>query len=178
MGVKGRRIRRDLEEPALLGNIEDIIQKAKIKGFINNYTVDIESIVKGHGLEIKMEDLPSSISGYLRKIDNKWIIGVNINHHKKRQRFTIAHEFAHYILHRRDGGYFEDTTFFRHENDSSLEYKANEFAAEILMPPDLISTAFDNGIKRIIDLADSFSVSVQAIKFRAKDLGYGIKSNG
>jgi len=178
MGVKGRRIRRNIEEPTLLGNINDIIHKAKSKGFVNKYTVDIEAIVKSHGLEIKLEELPSSVSGYLKKLDDKWVIGVNINHHIKRQRFTIAHEFAHYILHRQEGGYFEDTIFFRHENDSSLEYKANEFASELLMPDELLNTALEKGTKKIVDLAESFVVSVQAIKFRARDLGYSIKTNG
>lgn len=177
MGVKGIRTRRNIKEPPLLGNIENIIREAKNRGFVKKYTVDVEALVRGHGIEIRMEDLQSSISGYLKKINNKWVIGVNKNHHKKRQRFTIAHEFAHFCLHKTDGGYFEDTTFFRHENDSSLEYKANEFAAELLMPEDLISHAIDEGIKRLVDLAESFCVSVQAIKFRAKDLGYSIRAN-
>ena len=177
MGVLGRRINKKLDEPTLLGSISDIIKDAMINGFIKEFTVDIEAIVKKNGLKIVRDDLPSAISGYLKKVDDEWVIGVNKNHHPHRQRFTIAHEFAHYCLHKRDGSYFEDTTFFRKENDSSIEFKANEFAAELLMPAELIHKAIKK-TKKIVDLAELFKLSVQALKLRAKELGYNIKTNG
>ncbi len=177
MSVKGRRIIKDINEETLLGDIKGILEEAKNKGFIKGYEIDIEAIVKNKGLKIVREDLPSSISGYLKHDENSWLIGVNKNHSLNRQRFTIAHEFAHYCLHRREGSYFEDTTFFRREKDTSLEYKANEFAAEILMPEELMRDAMSKGVKKIIELSNRFSISVQAIKFRGMELGYHIKSN-
>ena len=114
MGVLGRRIKNNLEdEPTLLGDIDAIIQKAKNKGMISNYVVDIKAIVEDEGIKIKKEDLPSSFSGYLKKNSNNWIIGVNKNHSDKRQRFTITHEFAHYILHRKDD---QDALLWRRYN--------------------------------------------------------------
>lgn len=181
MGVKGRRIKKNLkDEPTLLTGIEDIIKKAKEEGLIDNYHTDIEKIVKQNGLIVKREEMESAKSGYLKNINGKWVIGINSKHHSKRQRFTIAHEFAHYILHIRDSnkGYYEDNTFFRFENDSSLEYKANEFAAQILMPQELVEDAIRTKSKKITELADLFDVSVQALKFRLQDLGYNIKSHG
>ncbi|MDR3596874.1 ImmA/IrrE family metallo-endopeptidase [Clostridium sp.] len=177
MSVKGFRVKKTVHEPALLGNLNNIIQEAKRKGLISGYKVDIKAIIQDNGLIFEESDLPSSISGYLKYLDGKWIIGVNKNHNSKRQRFTIAHEFGHYILHRREGTAFEDTTFFRKSNESSIEYKANEFAAEILMPEEMIKKAIQNGIKKIDELAEQFGVSVQAIKYRANELGYYIRSS-
>ena len=177
MGVKGKRKKKGLGEPTLLGNIDDIIKNAMDKNFVEGYKVSISDIIKEENMTIVKEDLPSSVSGYLKQIEGKWVIGVNKNHHTKRQRFTIAHEFAHYCLHRNANNYFEDTTFFREKNDTSIEYNANQFAAELLMPEDLFKEAVKKGIDKIKDLAEAFDVSALAIKYRASSLGFNIKSN-
>ena len=178
MGVKGKRSLKLSDEPTLLRNIEDIISKAREKGFINNYQVDIKEIVKSHGVILREESMPSSLSGYLRFIDQKWVIGVNSKHHPKRQRYTIAHEFAHYILHRDDRGEFEDEEiYFRSDKTSSIEFKADEFAGEILMPDDLFRHAIKNGLKQIEELANAFNVSTLAVKVRAQMLGFKMKAN-
>lgn len=177
MSVKGFRTKKSIHEPALLGNIKNIILEAQKKGYISGNKINIRSIVKDNDITIEELDLPSSISGHLKFVNGKWIIGVNKNHNIKRQRFTIAHEFGHYILHRREGTVYEDTTFFRKSNDSSIEYKANEFAAEILMPEEMLKNAVHKGIKKISELADEFGVSVQAVKYRASELGYYIRSS-
>jgi len=176
MGVKGRRIKKDIGEPTLLGDIYDIIEEAKNKRYISEYRVDVESLMNEYKIEVVKENLPSTISGYLKKEGDIFVIAVNKKHHIKRQRFTIAHEFAHFCLHQEDDEYFEDTTFFRKEDDSSLEYKANEFAAELLMPEELFRDAINSGMVKFNDLANAFDVSVLAIKYRAKSLGYNIKS--
>lgn len=178
MSVKGFRVKRTIQEPALLGNIDSIIQEARKNNFIVGNKVDIKAIVKENGIEIQEIILPSAISGILKCENEKWIICVNKNHHYKRQRFTIAHEFGHYVLHRKEGTVYEDTTFFRNNNKSSIEYKANEFAAELLIPEDLLKSAIKNGITKITELAEEFCVSVQAVRFRATELGYNIRSNG
>ena len=178
MGVRGIRSRKYIDEPTLLNDIKDIIAKAKEEGFVSGYEVDIRKIVKQNDVEIREEDLSSSYSGYLKYIDGKWVIGVNKNHHPKRKRFTIAHEFAHYCLHRDERGSFMDKEiYFRKSNESSIEFKADEFASELLMPEDLFKDALKSGIKKIKDLADSFNVSTQAIKHKATNLGYKMKTD-
>lgn len=175
MGVKGIRKSNDVNEPTLLGNINSILQKALRDGLFRNYSLDIEALVKNEGIIVKYSVLPSSVSGYLKEIDGNWTIVINEVHHPKRQRFTIAHEFAHYCLHRKNNDYFEDTTFFRKSNDATIEYKANEFAAELLMPENMFRTLIEGGTKKIVELANLFDVSTEAIKYRAKAIGYNIK---
>jgi Zn-dependent peptidase ImmA (M78 family) len=177
MGVKGRRIVKNVNEPTLLGNIDDIIAKAKEDGFVNDCIVDIESIVKKENIDIKKEDLPSSISGYLIKINGRWTIGINKNHHVHRQRFTIAHEFAHYCLHKTDNDYFEDEVFFRDDVQTSIEYAANTFASILLMPNDLIAKVIKDGLISLKKLAAKFDVSTLAVKNRVLNLGYKLAND-
>jgi Zn-dependent peptidase ImmA (M78 family) len=177
MGVRGRRIVKDVDEPTLLGNIDDIIKNAKKAGFIKNNKVDIYSIVKDQGIIIREEVLPNSKSGYLAFIDGFWIICVNKNHSPRRKRFTIAHEFAHYCLHRSEKNYFVDTVFFRDDNLTSIEYAANSFAAKLLIPDDFIIESINKGILSLVDLANRFDVSLLALKNRIVGLGYKLEDD-
>lgn len=117
----------------------------------------------------------NEVSGILRKSINKnkepeWTIYVNKNHHVNRQRFTIAHELAHYFLHRNDGNAFIDDIFFRSRctgNEAlKKEWQANEFAAAILMPRHKIEEFLSAGIKNIEELAAKFQVSTLAMRFQ------------
>jgi Zn-dependent peptidase ImmA (M78 family) len=177
MGVKGRRIITGIEEPTLLGDIDSIINDARTRGFISDYLVNIEAIIKSFDIAILKEDLPSTISGYLKKFGDKWTIGINKNHHIRRQRFTLAHEFAHFCLHRSDNGFFEDTIFFRDENLTSIEYAANTFAANLLMPEEAVRNLIRSGIVTIKDLSEKFNISTLAMKNRVISLGYKIKDD-
>ena len=70
---------------------------------------------------------------------------------------------------------FEDTTFFRNTDNTSIEYSANEFAANLLMPEDQVKKRIDAGVKNIETLAEFFNVSLAAIKYRVVSLGYKLK---
>ena len=109
-------------------------------------------------------------------VDGQWVIGVNRLHNPKRQRFTIAHELGHYYMHKEKNVDFEDTTFFRNNDSTSIEYSANEFAANLLMPEDRVKAAIKSGVKSIEKLSTIFNVSVAAIKYRVVALGYKLKS--
>ena len=82
-----------------------------------------------------------------------------------RDRFTLAHELGHFLLHHR-----EHIRLARLENGSKIEafrdpeWQANTFAAELLMPLGLIDTEEQRAI------ADEFGVSLQAASIRAKKI--------
>lgn len=177
MGVKGRRIVNNINEPTLLGNIDSIIANASKDGFIQGYNVNIESIIQQQNIQIKRVDLPSSTSGYLTKENDAWIIGINKNHHHHRQRYTLAHEFAHFCLHKSENDYFEDEIFFRDENQTSIEFAANAFAAKLLMPDEILNSAIQSGITSLKELAEKFDLSTLAIKHRILSLGYKITND-
>ena len=60
----------------------------------------------------------------------------------------------------------------------SIEYSANEFAARLLMPEDVVRKLISNGVKNIGVLASKFGVSSAAMKHRVLSLGYKMKENG
>lgn len=182
MGVKGRRNKNLTDEPTLLGDVQAILDEARNDGFIEGNKVDIEKIVESKGIILEKDtNMDSSISGTLTKNKelDKWVIKVNAKHHIKRQRFTIAHEFAHFCLHKDDRGVFVDEEiYFRKKYRSSIEFNTDSFASELLMPKDLFVKAVKvDGIKRIKDLAESFNVSKLAIEYRAEELNFKTKSN-
>ncbi|MEW6636047.1 MAG: ImmA/IrrE family metallo-endopeptidase [Actinomycetota bacterium] len=140
--------------------------------------VDVEAIAKTRGLNVVRQELEDSVSGILMIRDERGIILVNGAHHPNRQRFSIAHELGHYLLHPDDGSIFVDRSpvFFRNRASSSgirwQEIEANAFAAELLMPEEELDAqlngrpidAFDEvSVRR---LAARFGVSAQALTIR------------
>lgn len=92
-----------------------------------------------------------------------------------RQRFTIAHEIGHVALgHLKPGSVeFRDEVrdFFSTTRDRK-EVSANKFAARLLMPADSVRTAFlKMGELSIQEMADMFSVSTAAMRYRLINLG-------
>lgn len=184
MGTKGQRKKKinstKYQEPDLLVGVEDIISSAKQKGLYNGYSLKIEDVVNSIAdIHLKYESMDIDKSGSLSKEDGKWIICVNKDHNIKRQRFTLAHELGHYFLHKEKNINFVDTTFFRSNDTTSIEYIANEFAARLLMPENIVRKLIDNEqIKNIGMLAEKFDVSSAAMKYRVLSLGYKMKDNG
>jgi Zn-dependent peptidase ImmA (M78 family) len=133
--------------------------------------VKVGEIAKDLGLRILVSDLPLGISGKLSKDDGQWTIRVNRGEAKVRQRFTIAHEIAHYVLHRSQieddlGFELTDDTFYRSGLSKRIEWEANKLAAEILMPWHLIDQATMQEPLTPPVLAELLEVSEVALRIR------------
>lgn len=136
----------------------------------------------------------STISGWISGLimyrnDKKefWIF-IEEKEHPNRKRFTFAHELGHYFLHKdelqKNDGYFIDTdsTFSLFRSYASeqiekvdikkkiMEAEANCFAAELLMPKELVEKAYPELNYNIKELASFFRVSEQAMTFRLFNL--------
>ena len=115
--------------------------------------------------------------GALKKIgEDKFEIQINSNNIKSRQRFTMAHEFAHYQLHRTEIDKLppNEKILFRDEKRDFREYAANQFAAELLMPTEEFLLKLKNlstSENTIEKLSEAFEVSKAAVSFRAQNLG-------
>ncbi|MGI0485501.1 ImmA/IrrE family metallo-endopeptidase [Pantanalinema rosaneae CENA516] len=157
-----------------------------LKNYGDSIPVDIESIVRSEGVLIRKEELEDIVSGMLVIKNDHAVIGVNSKHHPNRQRFTIAHEFGHYLLHRQLANVFfdESLVFFRDKEASEgkkyQEIEANTFAAELLMPESVLKEriieqpldAFDESDESaLVKLAAELEVSVQALTIRLTRLG-------
>src|SRR5688572_20279528 len=83
---------------ARYSKIERLVASLLTQFEIVEAPVPIERLVKKSGIGIKYGDL-GDVSGLLVRDSAHTTIGVNSNHPKMRQRFTIAHEFGHCLLH-------------------------------------------------------------------------------
>ncbi|WP_225768501.1 ImmA/IrrE family metallo-endopeptidase [Inquilinus sp. Marseille-Q2685] len=115
-----------------------------IKRHQNSAPVDVFAIAKDLGLSVYLfDDWPDDLSGVIAKDSESpggYLIGVNGKHARTRQRFTVAHEIAHFVLHEEliGDGLTEDA-LYRSRLSNSIEAQANRMAADILMPWKLIN---------------------------------------
>lgn len=151
----------------LTEKVRNIIKKLKIF----EPPIPIEKVAALFSIKVvPYSNFPDHISGTI--IDQKGfvMIGVNSNHSKVRQRFTIAHELAHFLLGHELGDKIIDDVFDR---PTEKEREANEFAAELLIPKDMLEE--DIKTKRIKlkipDLARRYEVSEQAMSIRLLETG-------
>lgn len=162
--------------------LKDILDK-----YPSQLPVPVISIAKDLGLEIyETKDFEEWQSGSLKKEDEKFVIYLNANHSASRKRFTIAHEIAHFLKHKKyledKGEIVEDTkqpiekpALNRNskvktaDSQKYLEAEANQLAAEILMPEDEFKKAWKES-NDVEDLSVRFGVSPTAITIRAKEL--------
>jgi Zn-dependent peptidase ImmA (M78 family) len=132
--------------------------------------VKLGAIANDLGVKVVISDLPLAVSGMLvlDKDDRKSLtIKVNRHEHRNRQRFTIAHEIAHYVLHRDAiGNELVDDTFYRSGLSEQREWEANALAAEILMPWHLITQIMHSGERNVEKLAEALQVSPAAMNIR------------
>lgn len=136
--------------------------------------IDVEKIAKYFDINIVPHILSENMSGFFFKKEQKLFLAVNQTHNEHRQRFTIAHEIAHYLLHlRNEVLHYDNHLFFRSDNVLSPdEVEANSFAAELLMPEELVDKLIAMRIKSIDELANRFNVSEDAMRYRLTNLGY------
>lgn len=151
--------------------------------------VKVREIAKKYAFIVR-DPLPDDVSGMLIPSapgsSKKWIIVVNKTHPQTRQNFSMAHELGHLILHgyttpHADGG---QPVRFRNETSSlgtdKDEIEANQFAAELLMPEELLMprlqalglTSWDGEPSKdaLEQLASECKVSQQALVFRIASL--------
>ena len=121
-------------------------------------------------------------SAFIKKDNGDFSIYVNGAQSKQRQRFSIAHEIAHFCLHKDE--LMEKGALHRGDVESlapEKEKEADSFAANILMPKDDIKTFLKSaGIegggkidKEIIKtLCRRYDVSFYSVIVRLRDIGY------
>ncbi len=149
--------------------------------FRETIPVNVRGLALALGLRVIDRELDKDTSGLLKKTsDDDFIIEVNAIHPETRKRFTIAHEIAHFVLHRHllsIGDQIQDNVAYRAvsgigNNKISPEHEreANKFAANLLMPPAKIIEYCDKGTYSIQELSKVFNVSVSAMQIRAGKL--------
>lgn len=143
--------------------------------FQENIPVPIIKLVNSFNILVyKDNKMDKDISGAIINEKDIYSIYVNGNEHEHRWRFTVAHELAHFLLHKdlineELKGTLTDIkaangAMYRSKLYSVFEKDANKLAAEILMPLNKIKELYSGNNTK--DLANQFNVSEQAVKIR------------
>ncbi|WBS73150.1 ImmA/IrrE family metallo-endopeptidase [Elizabethkingia meningoseptica] len=153
--------------------------------FFTQAPINIETLITKEGINKIEHPFDDDIAGVLIIDDknDKVTIGVNKKSSPERKNFTIAHELGHYILHNDKSNMFLDKVFYRKKSEGyttkeeKIEKEANYFAANILMPENLVFQEIEKLDKdlyedsSIKELARTFNVSSSAMSFRLINLG-------
>jgi Zn-dependent peptidase ImmA (M78 family)/DNA-binding XRE family transcriptional regulator len=131
------------------------------KGTIHNLT----EVLEENGLiSVNFDFNTERVDGMSILANNKFpIVFSNKRSLGDRQRFTLAYELGHLVMHLQT-----NPSFTR-----DISHEANEFAAEFLMPEKDIKGDFKDGVTLNIlaDLKRKWKVSMQALLYRANDIG-------
>lgn len=148
--------------------------RGKIDGYLSEYPVKLGAIASALGVKVLLSTLPRGTSGQIGQEDGEFVIRVNRHEAKHRQRFTLAHEIAHFLLHREkivaDGGWSENV-LLRSGQPAQIEYEANRLASDLVIPSALLSGAVKDYSgpvtdEIIEDLARRFGVSTTAMEIK------------
>ena len=151
-------------------------QRAVLDKYLSEYPVKLGHLARELGVAIKVSSLRMGVSGQITNENGQYIIRVNRHEARERQRFTIAHELAHFLLHREiidssaDG--ITDTVLYRSGAPEHIEYEANRLAADIVMPISLVEKQLAEEFSGVVtevtieNLAAEFQVSKAAMEIR------------
>jgi len=163
----------------------EFVESILSNGTLSGLPVDVEGISRSVGLKVIDFPFQEDISGVLVLDEEGATIGYNPNESNVRKRFSIAHELGHFILHARNStsGMFMDKLLFRKNittyssKEEEIEREANYFAANLLMPAQLVINEVNklnhskDDEENIKILSKKFDVSVSAMTYRLVNLG-------
>jgi len=166
---------------AIQKRAQDLLEEHRV----STAPVPVERIAKGLDVQLRFSPLDDELSGMVYVKNGTPIIGINALHHPNRQRFTLAHEVGHLVLHRAeitkqihvDKGF---PMLMRNAASATgineMEMEANFFAAELLMPEQFLARSLQGQSFDIDDegaistLAKEYKVSTAAMRFRLGNL--------
>lgn len=143
-------------------------------GIASAHDIDVEAIAFDRGIDVLYEAL-DGCEATLVGFGSNAIATVSPSSSRGRERFSVAHEVGHWLLHR--GKSFRcraDDIVQNYSTDLQLEKDADEFASHLLMPTSIfrpeIKAANRPGLSDLQDIAEQFEVSMQAVSIRLATL--------
>jgi len=152
-------------------------ERARLKLGAHQPIDDLRRTLEDAGLHVFMDALDAKLAGlYVFVPDFGYCILVNRQHPEPRRRWTIAHEYGHFLVDRdRPGVDYSKPPLRKHET----ERFADVFAPAFLMPEPGVQSRFYEEAQRTGDfkvadlcrMAQYFGVSVIAMALRLESLG-------
>jgi Zn-dependent peptidase ImmA (M78 family) len=138
--------------------------------------IDIVELCSLLGIDVYGDD-ESAINAKISVSDKKnFEITFNSKHPLTRIRFSIAHELAHFFLHKDE--IIKNKTLYRKEDASDQEKEADKLAEEILMPErsvlDFMKKFNSENINEEVVkfVANRFQVSIIVAAIRLRNLNF------
>jgi Zn-dependent peptidase ImmA (M78 family)/transcriptional regulator with XRE-family HTH domain len=122
-------------------------------------------------LDVDFSPLPEAVDGLCVSVGEHALVLVGSSKPSSRQRFTLAHELAHYLVDDLDPLYVDERGV---RARSVAEMRANAFAAHLLMPEPGVRAAiegFTDDAERAVRVALTFGTSVSAAAYQLGNLG-------
>lgn len=150
-------------------------QREIVGRHMDEIPVKLGALARELGVSVKLSTMKPGISGHIRQEDGTYVIRINRHETRERQRFTLAHEIAHFLLHRDEIDRLEegivDNVLYRSGAPEQKEYEANRLAADLIMPRAAVHAEMEAlGApisEEVIDrMADIFEVSKAAMEVR------------
>ena len=151
-----------------------------------DYPIDTKKIAETGGLTVDTCDFATKgLKGALVVDGNKGYIILDSKESSREQNFFCGHESIHFVLHRNIGlNSFQCFDKARPNQNSIVEWQANEGAAELIVPykqliPDLLDlfnpiTAHGDLFDAFLKLSEKYQVSEMVMRNRIENLKYEI----
>lgn len=166
-----------------IDNAVDLAQKIISALEFKQYPIPIVDILNKLNFSVFSSDMPDGISGFLlispdlkEDFGSDKIMAVDKNDKIGRQRFTLAHEFGHYLFdYDENRDYRFVSTYKMADSESEEEKIPSRFAAEFLMPSEIFKSRYSELAKltkyeRFKQLIEDFNVTEKSVEFRFKEL--------
>jgi Zn-dependent peptidase ImmA (M78 family) len=132
--------------------------------------VDIQQIVSKLGYTyIEVPTFPDNVGAVFLEHDGEQYAAVNANHGSQQKRFSVAHEIGHIRMGHNSEYHDEPSSLdnpptgeTHSERERAFEREANAFAAELLVPLEMLKVEFKK-TQDIDALAEVFFVSTHVI---------------
>lgn len=149
-------------------------QKSIVEKYLQQKPVPLGKLAKELGIDVKLSTLGRGVSGLIEKADNGYTIKINRHETRERQRYTLAHEISHFLLHRElidSDGEIRDNVLYRSGQPEEVEFEANRLAADLIMPADQVEADLNSLGAPVSDavieqLAAEWQVSNAAMEIR------------
>lgn len=144
-------------------------------GIVDPSKVSLETFIYARGAMLKVAPIDNSLG---RIVFGGYKACITISSHirqKSKRRFVAAHELGHFEMHKNRSTLLVDNelTLLDWYRSGTHEREANCFAAELLMPTELmLSSCRGQKFSRdlLTELADRFSTSLTATAYKYQDL--------
>ena len=175
---------RNQEKKYDVNEMPEVAQMILDRLGIEEVPIPIVAIMKSLNFQVVAGELKDEISGIIgidddlaKNFKSSKVIAINNKDNVGHQRFTMAHELAHYLF---DFDVSNQIVYYNtyntFEDENKEERRANYFAANLLMPEKKFKKEFDNVVIKnnlyvtVEKLSQIFQVSGEAVRRRISEL--------